>query len=229
MYYVLSSDPGRSLFLESGIALWNTSAPSPIGLWHPCLESILLRSSAPLPVASITSIPASELPRGSPLQSLYNLPDQPVCLQAYSRCGLPVLFRLIYILDIVYISTYGPALFCCLFVLNCYVQESFLKHAMKPRSYKRKVDRFDYIKIKSFSMRKDTKNKDDTASAFIWASNIARWSSFVLSFLSQQWLLQTFLPLKAPTPSFLACLFSASHRKPKSPGTNALFFLPQNL
>lgn len=150
------------------------SAPSPIGPWLPCLESILLRSSAPLPMASITPTPTSELPRGSPLQSLYNLPDQSVCLQAYSRCGLAVLFRLIYILDIVYISTHGPALFCCLFVLNCHVQESFLKHAMKPTSYKRKVDTFDYIKIESFSVRKDTKNKDKTASSFTWASIIAR-------------------------------------------------------
>ena len=74
-----------------------------------------------------------------------------------------MLFRLIDILHIVYISTHGPALFCCSFVLNCQIGEGFLKHAVKPRNYK-KVHRFGYVKIKSFNGREDTikKSKDSS-------------------------------------------------------------------
>lgn len=127
LYYVLSSDPRRSLFLGSGIALWNMSAPSPIGLWRPCLESILLRSSAPLPMGFHNTHPKQWAPQKQPFTVLVQS-SWPVCVsQAYSRCGLAVLFRLIYILDIVYISTHGPALFCLFVCLKLPCTGKFFK------------------------------------------------------------------------------------------------------
>lgn len=61
----------------------------------------------------------------------------------------------------------------CFFVVVLFVYfklpykgAGFLKHSMKPRSYKGIVDRFGCIKIKHFSTRKDTINKMKRQSGF---------------------------------------------------------------
>lgn len=120
----------------------------------------------PYLVASVTSTQNQYSPQMQPPYSLCTSPETAMSASMASMWACCAVSLQILIVDIVCISTYGPALFLFSFVLNSHMQGGFLSHGRKSRSCEGEVDRLGYLKIKSFSTRKGTMSKVKRQNSF---------------------------------------------------------------